>query len=96
VIGNDAELVFRFENTAQALVEERNQLFRGETHLFRKFKYPNFSGSQSLPFTLQAQYFPARERLHVPSPYMARSFLSVVATLRSLRIGLVQHVTVTI
>jgi hypothetical protein len=55
VIGNDAQLVFRLENPAQALVEEGDQLFRGEPDLFCKFKYPNFSGSQILPFTLQAQ-----------------------------------------
>lgn len=69
VVGNDAELIFRFENAAQTLVEEGDQLLRSEPNLFCKFKYPNFSGSQSLPFTLQAREFPVRGRPHVPSPY---------------------------
>ncbi len=54
MIGDDAQLVLRFEDSAQAFVEKGDQLFRSEPYLFRKFKYPNFSGCQSLPFTLQA------------------------------------------
>jgi hypothetical protein len=54
VIWNDAQLVLRLEDPAQSLVKEGDQLFRSEPDLFCKFKYPNFSGSQILPFTLQA------------------------------------------
>lgn len=73
VIGNDAELILRFENAAQTLVEEGDKLFRREPYLFCKFKNPNFSGCQSLPFTLQARCFPVRGRLHVPSPHRRSS-----------------------
>jgi len=57
VIGNDAQLVLRFENAAKPFVEEGNELFGGQPNFFSKFKYPNFSGSQILPFVLQALGF---------------------------------------
>lgn len=52
VVWNDAQLVLCFKNPAKTFVKEGDQLFRREPNLFRKFKYPNFSGSQILPFTL--------------------------------------------
>jgi hypothetical protein len=54
VVRDDAQLVLCLEDTAEPFVEERNQLFGREPYFFSKFKYPNFSGSQILPFTRQA------------------------------------------
>jgi hypothetical protein len=54
VIRDDAQLILRFEDSAQTLVKEVDKLLRREPDLFCKFKYPNFSGSQILPFKLQA------------------------------------------
>ena len=44
LIRHDAQLVFRLENAAEALVEERRQLFRGEPDLFGELEDSYFSG----------------------------------------------------
>jgi len=50
LIGNDAQLVLRFEETTQTVVKERYQFFGGETELFCELEDPDFSRSQFLPF----------------------------------------------
>jgi hypothetical protein len=44
LIRHDAQLVFGLENAAQAFIEERRQLFRGEPDLFGELEDPYFSG----------------------------------------------------
>ena len=44
LIRDDAELIFCLEDPAQALVEERDQLLRGEPELFCELEDPYFSG----------------------------------------------------
>jgi len=43
VLGNDTELILGFENAAKALVEERDQLFGCEPHLFGELKNAYFT-----------------------------------------------------
>jgi len=77
VVRDHAQLVLSLEDAAEALVKKRDQVLRRETDLFCKFKDPNFSGSQILPFTLQAPPLPQsarlRGRLQLPSAYRMRS-----------------------
>ena len=44
LVRHDAELILCLENAAQALVEERRQLFRGEPDFFGELENPYFSG----------------------------------------------------
>ena len=44
LVRDDAKLIFCLEDAAQALVEQRRQLFRGEPDLFGELEYPYFSG----------------------------------------------------
>ena len=46
LIRDDAQLVLRFENAAETVVEERDQLFRGQADFFSKFENACFCRSQ--------------------------------------------------
>ncbi len=46
LIRDDAELILRFENAAEPVVEERDQLFRRQAELFSKLENPCFCRSQ--------------------------------------------------